>query len=295
MRLKLHAQTVLPSPKPGFQYQKGAIKTPETLDRSTNRMPFNTKKVRLKLLGRRTAPIRTETFNTKKVRLKPSYTAQETPPVFTFNTKKVRLKPGWPPSWSRPTTFQYQKGAIKTAGAKVWRAFRSAAFQYQKGAIKTAAPNRRRVKAKCFQYQKGAIKTKCGKMARAKGIKTFNTKKVRLKLKEQITFRFDDETFNTKKVRLKPWSALPQTDAISSSFQYQKGAIKTRVGRAKLRFDLAFNTKKVRLKLNPSSERSRSETLSFQYQKGAIKTGLRPRPRALCRAAFQYQKGAIKT
>ena len=54
----------------------------------------------------------------------------------------------------------------------------------------------------------------------------FNTKKVRLKLKEQITFRFDDENFNTKKVRLKHADNVAWERAFDA-FQYQKGAIKT--------------------------------------------------------------------
>ncbi len=54
-----------------FQYQKGAIKT-RVLEAggATRGLPFNTKKVRLKLHDRMRARDKRSTFNTKKVRLK---------------------------------------------------------------------------------------------------------------------------------------------------------------------------------------------------------------------------------
>ena len=53
--------------------------------------------------------------------------------------------------------------------------------------------------------------------------------------------------FNTKKVRLKPGPGCAELSP-AAPFQYQKGAIKTRLARSSARSDGDFNTKKVRLK-----------------------------------------------
>ena len=56
----------------------------------------------------------------------------------------------------------------------------------------------------------------------------FNTKKVRLKLqavRHAGVYRYAG--FNTKKVRLKPACDQDYDEGGASSFQYQKGAIKT--------------------------------------------------------------------
>ena len=76
-----------------------------------------------------------------------------------FNTKKVRLKPGQPDAvGQRSLAFQYQKGAIKTHGARL-RDVAAQTFQYQKGAIKTGLSGFLLIRLISFQYQKGAIKT----------------------------------------------------------------------------------------------------------------------------------------
>ena len=77
-------------------------------------------------------------------------------------------------------TFQYQKGAIKTAGALI-RPKLLAKFQYQKGAIKTAVLSTGSKYVEGFQYQKGAIKTIKILTLYIIIISNFNTKKVRLK------------------------------------------------------------------------------------------------------------------
>ena len=98
-----------------------------------------------------------------------------------FNTKKVRLKHG-PLRAPVPlvSSFQYQKGAIKTGfGARIPAAH--APFQYQKGAIKTKYMAATASTSVSFQYQKGAIKTEGRGIATNFSNTHFNTKKVRLK------------------------------------------------------------------------------------------------------------------
>ena len=122
-----------------------------------------------------------------------------------FNTKKVRLKPARTPA---------------TPASSRW-------FQYQKGAIKTWHRVLRLSVYLLFQYQKGAIKT--GPVPPSQLILLhFNTKKVRLKPHRRIGELGTIRNFNTKKVRLKPLLAN-RLERFESAFQYQKGAIKTRL------------------------------------------------------------------
>ena len=99
--------------------------------------------------------------------------------------------------------------------------------------------------------------------------------------------------FNTKKVRLK-LERLSLCCRHYIRFQYQKGAIKTYLGRViKPPAREYFNTKKVRLKLAFRRPRARVSS-AFQYQKGAIKT-VAALNDCIVVLKFQYQKGAIKT
>ena len=146
---------------------------------------------------------------------------------WNFNTKKVRLKrPGCDPT------------------APGWYA-----FQYQKGAIKTLRPSWSKMPQRpYFNTKKVRLKLEKVQVSRP-SMRNFNTKKVRLKRARASQGRWSKTRhFNTKKVRLKPgqrgrgWRPY-------RPFQYQKGAIKTRV--------VASTT---------------IAEIPFQYQKGAIKT-----------------------
>ena len=112
----------------------------------------------------------------------------------SFNTKKVRLKPRGR-AYSRKAhrrPFQYQKGAIKTRDSEARRQD-CLDFQYQKGAIKTNVLRSILDQFLYFQYQKGAIKTRCPLVRTRAGIRTFNTKKVRLKPSDRsVVFTADN-------------------------------------------------------------------------------------------------------
>ena len=131
----VHGPNVSPNK---FQYQKGAIKTWSLgLRQLSDRAHFNTKKVRLKRLLRRTRRGRFRYFQYQKGAIK---------------TREGGL------GAAGAHRFQYQKGAIKTV---IYDAiiYTSRVFQYQKGAIKTHQPLPGQLARTDFQYQKGAIKT----------------------------------------------------------------------------------------------------------------------------------------
>ena len=78
-------------------------------------------------------------------------------------------------------------------------------------------------------------------------------------------------------------------------FQYQKGAIKTRLSvEHSARPELGFQYQKGAIKTTEDAMK-KWIVEAFQYQKGAIKTACAAVFRTNQIRAFQYQKGAIKT
>ena len=92
-----------------------------------------------------------------------------------IKTAEARLTP------NTKRRFQYQKGAIKTEPHIGYHRPLDPGFQYQKGAIKTILFQPLLSNPSAFQYQKGAIKTGARGMSPVRSADDFNTKKVRLK------------------------------------------------------------------------------------------------------------------
>ncbi len=165
-------------------------------------------------------------------------------------------------------------------------------FQYQKGAIKTANwPARSYIKT-TFQYQKGAIKTPAPRGQIHMPPQNFNTKKVRLKHHLRRGNSIDVDSFQYQKGAIKTQYAL-SVQLLHYEFQYQKSAIKTARVAAHHTCHGHFNTKKVRLKRR-SSGQSWSRCCRFQYQKGAIKTHPILRLLSLPRHHFNTKKVRLK-
>ena len=78
-----------------------------------------------------------------------------------------------------------------------------------------------------FQFHKGAIET-TNSALKFKRYKTFNSIKVRLKLRLRPLYLRTDRAFNSIKVRLKPGSYSGPKGLITD-FQFHKGAIETNV------------------------------------------------------------------
>ena len=159
------------------------------------------------------------------MRLKRSPGRRHTQSSPSFNTKKVRLKLATAVlDGDFPSHFQYQKGAIKTQNCRL-EPYAEPPFQYQKDAIKTYDPKRR------MWYF----------------VKSFNTKKVRLKLGLRLGFLVLS-SFQYQKGAIKTQFSKFLV-VVVTNFQYQKGAIKTETARLYVGSQrIPFNTKKVRLK-----------------------------------------------
>ena len=101
------------------------------------------------------------------------------------------------------TSFQYQKGAIKTPGRPDRPPYKSKTFQYQKGAIKTILLIETSSFMRYFQYQKGAIKTAAASVTYEPFVR-FQYQKGAIKtLRRVASDALLWPPFNTKKVRLK--------------------------------------------------------------------------------------------
>ena len=120
-----------------------------------------------------------------------------------------------------------------------------------------------------FQFHKGAIRTSI-EQAYVKTANNFNSIKVRLEHKTGEAMSLADFNFNSIKVRLELEHSKASINLLFS-FQFHKGAIRTRISSRTNAQQLYFNSIKVRLE--PWQEQMYQKYSSvFQFHKGAIRT-----------------------
>ena len=120
-----------------------------------------------------------------------------------------------------------------------------------------------------FQFHKGAIRTSI-EQAYVKTANNFNSIKVRLEHKTGEAMSLADFNFNSIKVRLELEHSKASINLLFS-FQFHKGAIRTRISSRTNAQQLYFNSIKVRLE--PSDFFAYYAVKLFQFHKGAIRTG----------------------